>query len=194
MIIFINGPPGSGKDEAADIIRRRVHRSVTVRLSSPLKRGLQELLGLDFQEWNEMLRQGNKDKPITFHSNVTTRQALIKLSEEYLKPIFGKDIFGQIAVRKMRGLAASHYILDIGFNEELVPILDKYSRGNCRLLRLSRPGCSFDNDSRYYVDVDMLGLGPFWCKIHNEHDKDIFEAQIVKVLRQWKLLPKAELE
>ena len=188
MIILLNGPPGCGKDTAAEFIKKRLNCR-EYKFSAPLKSALRELLSIDSDRWSQLLAYGAKDEPL-LPQGVSIRQALIKLSEEYLKPMLGQDIFGHIAVRRMkRMVSASHIVVsDIGFTQEVVPVLDEFTVKRIRILQISRTHCTFKDDSREYIDVEQLKMVPYTKKIANKYDLELFEAQVVRVLKDWELV------
>jgi hypothetical protein len=189
MIILINGPPYSGKDTATGFIIKHLKGCREYKMSAPLKSALRELLCIEDERWKEMLRPGAKDLDI-IEGKISPRQALIKLSEEYLKPMLGDDILGVVAVRRIRRMVSAQHITisDIGFTREVVPILEFFTAKKVRILGLSRPGYDFDNDSRDYLDLVELKMVPYTATINNKYDLEMFEAQIKKVLKEWELL------
>ena len=160
------------------------------KFSAPLKEGLRTLLSIEQEDWDRMLKYGEKDKPQAQLNFLTPRAALIELSERYTKTLFGHDMFGYIAVRRLkRMVSASHIIVsDIGFTYEVPPLLEEWGPKKIRILQLGRPGCHFDNDSREYIDVDQLKMGAYYKTINNQYDLELFEAQVKQVLREWELI------
>ena len=190
MIILINGPPGSGKDTIGHIMYRLIPFSVKYKIARPLKRSLQALLDINDKLWATYLDSEWKDTPFDAYPEAGTspRQALIELSEGFAKRLFGQDIFGHIAVRAIKKLAAKHIIItDTGFIEEVRPIIHEYRPANIRILQIERPGYSYANDSRDYLDIDALDMRLYWNTLDNAHDLDILEAQVKNVLIGWKL-------
>ena len=55
MIIFLNGPPGSGKDTIADIVDKNVFSTKDIKLSKPLKDCFREMFRLPAQQAKEWL-------------------------------------------------------------------------------------------------------------------------------------------
>ena len=188
MIILLNGPPGCGKDTAAEFIKKRLNCR-EYKFSAPLKSALRELLSIENERWKQLLAYGTKDEPL-LPQGVSIRQALIKLSEEYLKPMLGQDIFGHIAVRRMKRMVSNPHIVvsDIGFTQEVEPIVKEFTVKRVRVLQISRPNCTFKDDSREYIDVNHLKIAPYTKKIDNRYDLELFEAQVVRVLKDWELI------
>mgnify|MGYP003149221246 CR=1 FL=1 len=188
MIILINGPPSSGKDTAARFIRKYLGAR-EYKMSMTLKSGLRELLGIEHPDWDRMLAYGAKDTEWNSLNDMTPRRALIELSEMFMKPMFGGDIFGHVAVRRMKRMVSADHIVvsDVGFTYEVPPILEEWGHKKVRILKLERPGCDFTDDSRGYIDVDQLKMGAYWKSINNQYDLELFEAQVKSVLKEWEL-------
>ena len=190
MIILINGPPSSGKDTAAMFMKKYLLGSVReYKMSTTLKSGLQTLLGLEQEDWNRMLAYGAKDEP-QLPLDITPREALIKLSEDYMKVLFGEDIFGHIAVRRLKRMVSADHILitDIGFTYEVIPILEEFGSKKIRILKLSRPNCNYKKDSRSYLNTDSLKMTPYVADINNQYDLELFDAQVKSILKEWELI------
>ena len=190
MIILLNGPPSSGKDTAAMFMKKYLPGSVReYKMSTTLKSGLQTLLGLEQEDWNRMLAYGAKDEP-QLPLDITPREALIKLSEDYMKVLFGGDIFGHITVRRLKRMVSADHILvtDVGFTYEVVPILEEFGPKKMRILKLSRPNCNYEEDSRSYIDADSLNMNPYTIDINNQYDLELFEAQVKNALKKWELI------
>ena len=189
MIILLNGPPGCGKDTAAGFIKKYLDLCREYKMSMPLKSALRTLLCIEDERWKEMLAYGAKDEPL-LPKGVSIRQALIRLSEDYLKPMLGDDIFGHIAVRHLIRMASAANIVipDTGFTDEVVPILKEFTAKKIRIIRLSRPGYFYTNDSRSDIDIDRLKMRPYTEMINNKYDLEVFEAQVRVVLRKWDLI------
>lgn len=155
-IILLNGPPHCGKDEAARLMASCMGTH-DYKMSRPMKHQLFELFGFttDKIKWIE----ANKDIPIAFFNGMTWRQVQIEFSEDFMKPRFGDDIFGKIAVLNVNNIMHPYItISDSGFRDEAVPIIKSVGNKNVLLVRIIRPGTSFDGDSRSYWDQSGLGL------------------------------------
>lgn len=171
-ILLLNGPPRSGKDTLGNMLRERnlasgENRVILEKFAEPIKRHFAAAWCVSL-EWIE----ANKDRPFMEGSTTTVRQMLIAYSENYLKPLLGKNIFGRLLCARIgadqSGILASIYaktntsddvvvITDSGFSEEAREVIKAgYS---VYLIRLHRKGCDFAGDSRSYLgDQDLPGL------------------------------------
>lgn len=151
MIVIFNGPPGSGKDEAASLFK---HTFAWDHLSFKhvLFRETIKHFGVT-KEWfmDGYNNRETKEKKEVELGNRSRREAMIYMSEEVIKPTYGKDFFGrQVAAEIVDG---RHYaISDGGFVEELVPLVERVGNKNIILVQLTREGCSYSNDSRRYFN------------------------------------------
>jgi hypothetical protein len=165
-VIILNGPPGSGKDTIAEELRAADfgHLRVKTKLFSQAI----EMSRISFSEWFQRYNDRKlKETPWDRLGGLSQREFLIKISEEWVKPIFGKDYYGRVA-----GEAAADELLwdnsvvfsDGGFQEEFDTIKSIVGKENILLVRLYREGTSWDGDSRGYLknpdwEVDIENNG-----------------------------------
>lgn len=147
-VILFNGPPRSGKDECAKILIR--HRLCYVeRFSNPLKRTISALLDRSMSDLEE-----TKDEKLYFDNKCSYRDLQIWLSEECMKPKFGQRVFGWLLGERLLRVDTSlpSYVIipDSGFEAELFGLEDT-GAWDIRVIRIERPGRTFDGDSRSYL-------------------------------------------
>ena len=166
QIILFNSPPGSGKTTAAQLLYDVFDKYEDVHVfkyafSRPLKEATHAMYGIDYP-WDAF--EPTKDLPQEKFFGLTPRQAYIKVSEEMVKPVLGNDHWGKVFAahaEKFNMLIGETVIIisDCGFKSEVDALKKKIGADNITLVRLTREGTSFVNDSRSYVE-----------------DKDIFTA------------------
>lgn len=153
-LIFLNGPPNSGKDTLGKALPYPEYS-----LATPLREASFALFGGDPDSYDE-----DKEKPLA-PTGMSRRDVMIWLSEECMKPQFGDHIFGQLMAEKLRraeqykrnvlSLGPSHdglaVLMDCGFVEETEYLVNEFGVKNCMIIHIHREGCNFDNDSRNYV-------------------------------------------
>ena len=189
-IILFNGPPGCGKDTAAKIVSKHLcNLNYEYKMALPLKEACHKLLGLqgnledleplkevpikflvkqDFNHWPSM-------KLVNENSEMTLRQFYIHVSENMMKPMFGDDIFGRLAVENLRQChTAVATVSDTGFEKEALPIIEYFGAEHVCLIRLHRPGKTFAGDSRNYVELPV-GLS---IDVENDTDLAAFETRL----------------
>lgn len=163
-ILLLNGPPRCGKDTIASILKSHspsfVHQE---KFAQPMKRVVPLIYSVTLDHWNNHLdTAANKDLPCSEFYGKTPREVQIALSEEYLKPLHSKTIFGQLLIRRLHmvlgGMADCAVISDSGFFEEAAQVVEEFGAENVQLWRIHREGCDFSKDSRNYVQLKDLGV------------------------------------
>lgn len=154
MILIFNGPPGSGKDAAADFFIRKGF--VHVSFKEELFNETIKFFDVD-AEW---FMTGYMDRSIKERSEgllegMSRREAMIFVSEEVIKPLHGKDYFGVIASSRIED-GKDYCFSDGGFVEELLPVINNPSANQVILIQLTRNGCDFSSDSRRYFDGHLV--------------------------------------
>lgn len=180
-VVFLNGPPGCGKDTAALALDRSLAAS-RFKFAQPMRDALAAFLHLDTQLYNEIMEdQPRKNNPSADFFGVVPREAQIKFSEEYAKPLFGRSIFGRLAVLDiLNSRPALAVISDSGFEEEAWSVINEFGAENCLLLRIRRSGCTFKGDSRSYLELPIKTKD-----VYNLGTKQEFERQVETVVRGW---------
>lgn len=187
-IIFLNGPPRSGKDTAAKFIQREYmhapHYATLLKFSKPLKDGCRALYDISDDELREF--EQDKETPRDKLLGQSWRQAQISMSEDYMKPVFGSDVFGRLLFRRFREMPTGLGVIsDSGFEEEAVPLLQAYGPENCLIVQLQRDGCTFVGDSRSYWELPDVTR----VEVNNMFDLEMFEQQIVRIVSKWLQAP-----
>lgn len=192
FLILLNGPPSCGKDALANVFKKKhstINPDVTI---CKFANSLLDTVFATFPDINLDNYDQRKNLPIggIFGNEITLRQWMIKYAEEFMKPIFGKSIFGRITCQKITELLKTNYVVfvtDLGKDEELKTIADNFSdKSNLQIIivRISRPGTSFENDSRNYVYEDkVLGNNVGNIKsidLVNDSNLDILENELMR--------------
>ncbi len=151
-VIFLNGPPRSGKDTSAIILQRYLPRAHRFGFADQLKTATHESLGLrdPFDHYEPI-----KDQQRHEFFGKTPREAYIAHSELYMKPVYGLDIFGKLWLRTaLTAPNVAHWLIpDSGFAYEAQPVMEHYGQGNCLLIRIHRDGYDYKGDSRSYITL-----------------------------------------
>lgn len=184
--IFLNGPPGSGKDTAANFILHEYSTGARhMKFASVLKNAARELFCMDMDLFANLEKVGHaydKTVPRDELMGMSWREALIWLSEEAVKPKFGPAFFGvqfaKIAAKPT--LATLTVVSDCGFAEELLPVVKQVGAPNCHVIRLVRQGHDFDGDSRNYISMhNELPDKVTFHDVNNFYDRSMFRVQIL---------------
>lgn len=149
-IIFFNGPPRVGKDTLVTGLLNKFPTARNIKFSTPLKSALPVFFGLTENQISKL--EEDKDTPRDYFLGKSWRTVQISLSEDWAKPVYGKRVFGNITKNIIENDSYSNIFLisDSGFQEEAGALIDHFGKENCLLIRLSREGTNFDNDSRSY--------------------------------------------
>lgn len=165
-IIFLNGPAGSGKDTLGNglMMLRTWPSAMTMKFSEPLKRQVSEILALTKaeEEFYFETQEGKSFRSERFNG-LTPRQALIIHSEEFAKKVGGHGVFGKYAASVIKKEFAKDEELntiiftDSGFVAEAEAVMTAFG-DTCEywLVRIHRDGCTFDGDSRNYLNAPMF--------------------------------------
>lgn len=147
-------------------------------------------LVLDFyniheDEWDARYEH-SKEEPWDTLGGLSQREALIDMSENKIKPMFGSDFFGKAAARKLQtgpdsdGDGRLYIFSDGGFVEEIQPLIDKFGKENILIIRLHREGFDFSNDSRGFLDIEGIES---W-DVDSKGIEDTFDA-ILNICEEW---------
>lgn len=155
MIVIFNGPPGSGKDEAASLFKE-VFGFGNLSFKYQL---FKETIN-HFEVDKAWFMEGYDDREVKekkeFALNeMSRREAMIHVSEDIVKPKNGKDYFGRMVAEEIED-GKSYAIADGGFIEELEPIIEKLGEENIVLVQITREGHDFSTDSRRYFDGKLF--------------------------------------
>ena len=148
-IVVLNAPPRSGKDSVADALTRNRNNWNTASFKARLIKVARECTPQISDSVWDARYDTQKDEPWDRLGGLSQREYLIKISEEWIKPLFGKDYFGRAALVDIY-LKKENVILipDGGFIEEVRPLAEN---NKVLILQWERDKCSFDNDSRDYI-------------------------------------------
>ncbi|CAM6001454.1 unnamed protein product [Sphagnum balticum] len=162
QVIFLNGPPGCGKDTAAMFAYNEYPGVRRRKFANPLKDAVHGLFQVLPEEWHRLEAVGSlsKDQKSPRFMDHSYREVLIWLAS-VTKHEFGDDFFGFLLADEMKQShgAIATIITDSGFAEEAWPIIRAYGQENCHIIRIHREGCTFDNDSRtYWSSLGKVGV------------------------------------
>lgn len=163
--ILLNGPPRSGKDTAARIIREHLFATgatcTHMKFSAPIKRAFAGMMNAEIDDnFNVEPYESHKEETI-LSLGVSYRQWQIDFSEKFMKPTYGKEVFAKLLWNEWITTKPSpNYVVisDCGFQVEVDAIVRRSRFAT--IFRLYRNGCDFSNDSRGYIThpraIDIL--------------------------------------
>lgn len=154
MIYIFNGPPGAGKDEACIFFKEKGFKHLSFKYE--LFKQVFLYFNID-KEWfmNGYDNRETKEQPEERLQGMSRRQAMIHVSEDIIKPKYGKEFFGQQLASQLK--QEEYYcVSDGGFSEELHPIINTIGAENILIVQLGRNGYDFSSDSRRYFDGELV--------------------------------------
>jgi len=161
-IYILNAPPNSGKDTLGDYLVKE-HGWHKEQMKTPLFTIAAAMLGLTLEQF--VLLYSSREWKESYNPVVkmTIRELMIKISEDFVKPVVGKEAFGILAAKQISCLPLDSTVVfsDGGFVEEIKPLVDMFGKENVVIVRIHRKGCNFENDSRKYItdqEADELGV------------------------------------
>lgn len=159
-VIILNGPPGCGKDTLANQLTKAIDGSISSRFKNVLYRRMAEKHNLELDYVIAMCNDRDlKDITSELFDGLSPRQELINISENEIKVQFGQE--GVAAKTLMDMLDIEDYgrktfvFSDGGFAAEvklLKRVLKRYGLLNFILVRIVKDGCTFEGDSRNFID------------------------------------------
>lgn len=183
-IVLLNAPPRAGKNTAAAGASAVLQGVAVIGFSHHLKRSVHAAFGLGWDLDPDHF-DAVKSHPSEQFFGMTPRQAYIWWSEEVIKPKFGKEWFGEMFMRAARSACADTIIApDSGFTEEAERVAKEVGPHNVMLIRLHKTGCTFDGDSRSYIDLDHLRVPTLDLK-NIEGKPQLLVAHVVQAIRDW---------
>lgn len=188
MIFLFNGPPGSGKGEACNYMAR-VYPWYVKKMSfkTKLVELTQLLYNVSPELWDDWYTREGKEMSRKELNGLSCRQALIHISEDIIKPNFGKDYWGKALMNNLpTNNTTDVFIDDAGFVEEVTPIIDKVGQDNVVLIHIHREGCSFKGDSRSWIPDDMFKN---YYVINNDGDLPALYEKIKDLWHTYKMYP-----
>lgn len=144
--VLLNGAPQTGKTTIAapalcSELRRHFSNIHQDSFAAPMKHYIATALSAKYSDIR-------KDAPVAELAGYSVREFLIDLSESYMKPRYGEDIFGRLFhYRCLRINPLPRFVIsdDCGFDCER----DALPRSVT--VRINRPGHTFTGDSRNYL-------------------------------------------
>lgn len=152
-IIILNAPPRAGKDTIAKEIDEQYGLPV-VSFKTPMFNISRGMLGeADFKEFMAVYESDRKDtQELSILGGMTCRQFMIWISEDVIKPRFGKKHFGWLMADLLSEMEADVDLTicsDGGFPDEVEALIDFGHK--VKLVRMHREGFDFSKDSRDYI-------------------------------------------
>lgn len=179
-VFLLNAPPSSGKDEVAKYLATTRGLGTHAEIKEKLFELTCAVYCISREDFMAIYSTELKEKPDSRLRGLSPRQALIKVSEEMLKPVFGKRYFGEAAALSLT--EGDTFFSDSGFYDEAEAIRDVVGKENLFIIRIHRPGYTYErfNDSRRYLtDEECERLAADYIDIHNDGTLEEFFVQVL---------------
>lgn len=112
------------------------------------------------------------------------REWLIHVSENVIKPSFGKDAFGKMFANNIpeEGFV---FCSDGGFKEEIQAVIDKVGADNVLIVQIEREGCNFNNDSRTLLSPEDFDNKILFLNVANNSSISGFKLRTEILVKCW---------
>lgn len=183
-VVVLNAPPNSGKDYFVEQLKEKGIQEVGgmswshKEMKAPLVELVKNFYSLSDKDVEHLSSRENKETPSSLLNGKSWREAMIFVSEEVVKPALGKDIFGKVAANNL-GVGINIFT-DGGFKEEITPIVEEVGKDNIIIVKIYKDGCSFEGDSRDWIDIE--GVNSF--DVTNYGDES-FVKDMLFVINKW---------
>lgn len=156
-LLLVNGPPRSGKDTFAHLLREHMIKQPKVQaphiepLSAPLRRIAYEMVGMRYGDSRAMDYEVFKTTWFPKFQR-SGRELMIDVSERFMKRNYGDEIFASLLWERVNNSPVNLVIIsDSGFQGETNRLASLAGPSNVVVVNVLRNGCSFDNDSREWI-------------------------------------------
>jgi hypothetical protein len=156
-VFILNCFAGNGKDHLAKYLWMK-HKFVHREFKAKLFEIAFVMSGISHSDWFTRYDSPQKEVGWDRLGGLSQRQFLIKISEEYIKPVFGKEYFGNALLNEidlsLEAFGDSNFVIsDGGFHQELIPLIYYYGYNNVVVCQWNRDNPdAFKNDSRGWLD------------------------------------------
>ena len=168
-LIILNAPKGCGKDVAASHLCNLFNYN-HVEFKTAVKDLVMSFYNLDETEHSYFYDRCRKEDPQRRLGGLSIRECYIHVSENVIKPVFGKDVFGMLLAKSLNiGVSVCS---DGGFVEEVEAAAKEIGKENILIVQIHSEGRDFSGDSREYLDVQ----GVTTVVVHNHFTPLFFSA------------------
>ncbi len=178
-VVVLNAPPSAGKDVGASYLAKNFHNVSHKEFKKALFDLSIAVAQIDRTKFFELYDDRKlKETPTPLLFNRSPREHMIHTSETLIKPVYGKEYFGNVLAMSLDD--GVNVISDGGFIEELQPVIKEVGAENVIIVRIHRDGCTFDGDSRDY----LYGTSCVELDLENDGSEQDFYYNLVDLIAQ----------
>lgn len=182
-IIFMNGPPGSGKDESANyLVNNHGYKHTTFKEAAfDLVCGY---YNISMEEYLKLYNdRATKEVPSDLLDGKSPRKAMQYVVEEIYKPKHGKDVLANKVIDIIKNDPYNNYVVsDLGLPEEEIIIHYRLRTERYAIIQLQKPECNYNNDTRNKTLI-------YHYVIQNNKDKQSLYNRLDNIVAIVKNLP-----
>lgn len=146
QIVLFNAPPNSGKDFICEGLAK-YYGANHCMFKKELYKETAVYFGMDTRAFTNIATDRKlKQKSFNCLGGRSPRQAMIHVSEDVIKPKYGRDYFGKLAAKQVVPNTMNVFS-DSGFLDEATGLLKAVDTTDVLIVQMHRDGCSFDGDS-----------------------------------------------
>lgn len=182
-IIILNCPAGSGKDTIGRCFKSMYGCELRAFKTALYEATYPYTTCKNYAEFIKYCTDRDlKEIPNHKFDNISPRQMLIRVSENIIKPKYGKAYFGLKSAEDIspEDFEKGVVFTDGGFKEEVVPLIEKFGKRNVIVVQFCGQGKNdFEGDSREFFDLP--GIRTIKMRQKNE---DIIPETFARLIAQ----------
>jgi len=180
QVVVFNAPPNAGKDFICDYLRDNYFCN-KVEFKGKLRELVKTIYSLTNEQMEWLSLRENKEIPQDILCGISFREAHIDVSENLIKPKYGKDYFAKALLNELVEFTIN-VVSDGGFLEEVEYLTDNGC--DVYVVRIHCDECDFAGDSRKYLPDSVK-----WEVVDIVNNKDHqFIEDVIQYLKSEELL------
>lgn len=183
-IVLFNAPKNVGKDMICDFLVGEFENSEKFEFKKHLVRLCKIIYSISDDDWDKY--SSREYKEVKMFNGKSIRDILIEVSEEVIKPKYGRDYFGILTGKDIENSGSEYFFgSDCGFYEEVeAAAMDVVTSQVPLLFRIFKDGHDFSGDSRGYIDKEKASKFFKVVDIENVHGKmGEFQQTVLRIVK-----------
>lgn len=189
FVFVLNAPPSSGKDAIANmvidlnnfILRKSFGNALIEKSLHYIN--CQSSKYITRELWDQFYTRELKEKEHEYFLGYSPRGLIKHTAENVFKPMYGDDIFGKIVAHEILNSDSQVAIItDGGFNSEIAPLVE--AGFDVTIIKILRDGCNFDNDTRKWLDTDLIPENKYFTIENIDGNIDIAVEKVISIIQK----------